>query len=46
MDREPYEPPDLTTLARVEDATLSSQETGQDAMTQFSSSTDGLSGTP
>ncbi len=35
--REPYEAPELTTLASVEDATLSTPETqGSDAMLQLS----------
>jgi hypothetical protein len=37
--REPYEAPELTRLASVEDATLSTPETvGSDAMSQVSSS--------
>jgi hypothetical protein len=35
--REPYDSPELTTLASVEDATLSTPETvGSDAMSQLS----------
>ena len=38
QDREPYEAPELTTLASVEDATLSTPETlGSDAMSMLSS---------
>jgi hypothetical protein len=37
--REPYEAPELTRLASVEDATLSTPETtGADAMSQLSAS--------
>jgi hypothetical protein len=35
-EREPYEAPEVRTLADVEDATMSSQESGNDAMSQVS----------
>ena len=35
-EREPYEAPEVRTLADVEDATMASQEFGNDALTQFS----------
>ena len=35
-EREPYEPPEVRTLANVEDATMAKQESGNDAMSQVS----------
>ena len=35
-DRGAYEAPELTVIASVEEATLSSAETGSDALSQFS----------
>ena len=35
-EREPYEPPEVRTLADVEDATMLKIEPGNDAMSMFS----------
>jgi hypothetical protein len=35
-EREPYEAPEVRALADVEDATMAKQESGNDAMSQFS----------